>query len=153
MKKRTGDKAAFIGVRVEQEIADRLTAFCKENHTTASEVVRKLLLETLLSPDEKAADTKAKLEEIERLKQQLAYQEGLAQTYWQMSGQMTTGIVVPLQTTRGLHISPGQEPPEKPTEKLPKSTAEELASAAHAFSGGRKKAPNTPGTKKGRPKK
>jgi metal-responsive CopG/Arc/MetJ family transcriptional regulator len=74
MKKTATGKSAFIGVRVPQDIADRLAAFCEANSTTASEVVRRLLQSSLLTAEEKEAETKARLAEIDAKKRTLEEQ-------------------------------------------------------------------------------
>jgi hypothetical protein len=56
---------AYIGVRVPQEIADRLGAYCKKRKTSTTEVVRGLLETILLTPDERLADLKIAEQEFQ----------------------------------------------------------------------------------------
>ena len=82
MKKTAAGKSAFIGVRVPQDIADRLAAFCKANDTTASEVVRRLLQSSLLTAEDKEAETKSRLAEIEAKKRTLQEQAKDVRNYF-----------------------------------------------------------------------
>ena len=66
---------AFIGIRVPQELADRLTAHCKKTQRNSSEVIRRLLEALLLTPDERLATLKEAEDEfnkgVDELKQRM----------------------------------------------------------------------------------
>ena len=60
-----------LALRIPQDLFDRLEAYCKANNVTTSEVVRRLLLGTLLTPEEQEAETKARLTDIEAKQHEL----------------------------------------------------------------------------------
>jgi metal-responsive CopG/Arc/MetJ family transcriptional regulator len=58
MKAKQGN-TVFIGVRVPQDLADRLAEYCRQSGTSASEAVRQLLTTVLSSSEERAREVLA----------------------------------------------------------------------------------------------